>query len=68
LELGPGGVLAGLVGRIRKGTPIASISNVATLDQALTFLSEEYGRGFFRAWTQRVRRRSLSCWLFCPTR
>mgnify|MGYP000848801038 FL=1 len=41
LELGPGGVLAGLVGRIRKGTPIASISNVATLDQALTFLSEE---------------------------
>jgi [acyl-carrier-protein] S-malonyltransferase len=41
LELGPGGVLAGLVGRIRKGTPIGSMSNVATLDQALTFLSEE---------------------------
>lgn len=41
LELGPGGVLAGLVGRIRKGTPIASVSNVATLDQAIAFLSAE---------------------------
>ena len=40
LELGPGGVLAGLVGRIRKGTPIASVSNVATLEQAIAFLSE----------------------------
>jgi len=41
LELGPGGVLAGLLGRIRKGTPIASISNAATLEQALAFLAEE---------------------------
>ena len=41
LELGPGGVLAGLVGRIRKGTPIASVSNVATLEQAIAFLSSE---------------------------
>ena len=41
LELGPGGVLAGLVGRIRKGTPIASVSNVATLEQAIAFLSAE---------------------------
>ena len=40
LELGPGGVLAGLVGRIRKGTSIASVSNVATLEQAIAFLSE----------------------------
>jgi [acyl-carrier-protein] S-malonyltransferase len=41
LELGPGGVLAGLVGRIRKGTSIASVSNVATLEQAIAFLSAE---------------------------
>ncbi len=39
IELGPGGVLAGLVGRIRKGTPILSISNVATLDGAVATLS-----------------------------
>ncbi|MDX2081704.1 MAG: ACP S-malonyltransferase [Terrimicrobiaceae bacterium] len=38
LELGPGGVLAGLVGRIRKGTPVASVSNVATLDEAIAAL------------------------------
>ena len=38
LELGPGGVLAGLVGRIRKGTPVASMSNVATLEEAIKFL------------------------------
>ncbi|MEI8294381.1 MAG: ACP S-malonyltransferase [bacterium] len=38
LELGPGGVLAGLVGRIRKGTPVLSISNSATLDEALAAL------------------------------
>jgi hypothetical protein len=30
-----------LLGRIRKGTPIASISNAATLEQALAFLAEE---------------------------
>ena len=35
IELGPGGVLAGLVGRIRKGTPVISISNVASLTDAL---------------------------------
>ena len=40
LELGPGGVLAGLVNRIRKGTPVASISNVASLEEALGFLNE----------------------------
>jgi [acyl-carrier-protein] S-malonyltransferase len=40
LELGPGGVIAGLVGRIRKGTPIASVSNVASLDEAVAFLAE----------------------------
>jgi [acyl-carrier-protein] S-malonyltransferase len=38
LELGPGGVLAGLVNRIRKGTPVASVSNVASLDEAVAFL------------------------------
>jgi len=38
IELGPGGVLAGLVGRIRKGTPVISISNVASLDAALAAL------------------------------
>lgn len=32
LELGPGGVLAGLVGRIRKGTPVFSIANAAGLE------------------------------------
>ena len=39
IELGPGGVIAGLVGRIRKGTPITSVSNVATLEDAVAFLS-----------------------------
>jgi [acyl-carrier-protein] S-malonyltransferase len=39
VELGPGGVLAGLVGRIRKGTPVISISNVASLTDALATLS-----------------------------
>ncbi|HEY6675916.1 MAG TPA: ACP S-malonyltransferase [Terrimicrobium sp.] len=38
IELGPGGVLAGLVGRIRKGTPVISISNVASLTDALKTL------------------------------
>lgn len=38
LELGPGGVLAGLVGRIRKGTPVISISNLATLEEAIAKL------------------------------
>jgi [acyl-carrier-protein] S-malonyltransferase len=39
LELGPGGVLAGLVGRIRKGTPVISISNSASLTEAVAALS-----------------------------
>ena len=39
IELGPGGVIAGLVGRIRKGTPITSVSNVASLNEAVAFLS-----------------------------
>lgn len=39
LELGPGGVLAGLVGRIRKGTPVISISNSASLTDAITALT-----------------------------
>lgn len=39
IELGPGGVLAGLVGRIRKGTPVISISNSATLNDAVAALS-----------------------------
>ncbi|MET0224202.1 MAG: ACP S-malonyltransferase [Terrimicrobium sp.] len=39
IELGPGGVLAGLVGRIRKGTPVNSISDVASLTDALKVLS-----------------------------
>ena len=38
IELGPGGVLTGLVGRIRKGTPVISISNSATLNEALAAL------------------------------
>jgi [acyl-carrier-protein] S-malonyltransferase len=39
IELGPGGVLAGLIGRIRKGTPVTSISDVASLTDALKVLS-----------------------------
>jgi [acyl-carrier-protein] S-malonyltransferase len=39
IELGPGGVITGLVGRIRKGTPITSVSNVASLEEAVAFLS-----------------------------
>lgn len=38
LELGPGGVLAGMMGRIRKGTPVHSISNAADLEQAVAAL------------------------------
>jgi len=38
LELGPGGVIAGLVGRIRKGTQVISISDAASLDSALALL------------------------------
>jgi len=39
LELGPGAVIAGLVGRIRKGTPVVSISNVASLEEGLAALA-----------------------------
>jgi [acyl-carrier-protein] S-malonyltransferase len=38
LELGPGGIIAGLVGRIRKGTEVISISDVASLEAALPLL------------------------------
>ena len=38
LELGPGGVLAGLMNRIRKGTRCISISDVASLDAAVAQL------------------------------
>ena len=38
LELGPGGVLAGLLNRIRKGTACHSIADCATLDAALAAL------------------------------
>ena len=38
LELGPGGVLAGLLNRIRKGTPCLAITDCATLDAALDAL------------------------------
>jgi len=38
LELGPGGVLAGLMARIRKGTEIRSISNSASLEEAIATL------------------------------
>ncbi|MCX8493651.1 MAG: ACP S-malonyltransferase [Chthoniobacterales bacterium] len=39
LELGPGGVIAGLVGRIRKGTEVISIADTASLEAALATLS-----------------------------
>jgi [acyl-carrier-protein] S-malonyltransferase len=39
LELGPGGVIAGLVGRIRKGTEVISVSDVASLEAALPLLN-----------------------------
>ncbi len=38
LELGPGGVLAGLLNRIRKGTPCLSISDAPSLETALATL------------------------------
>jgi len=38
IELGPGGVLAGLLNRTRKGTPCVSISDVPSLDAALNTL------------------------------
>jgi [acyl-carrier-protein] S-malonyltransferase len=38
LELGPAGVLSGLVGRIRKGTPVVSLSNSANVMEAISAL------------------------------
>ena len=38
VELGPGGVLAGLLHRTRKGTPCVSISDCATLEVALPII------------------------------
>jgi len=38
IELGPGAVLAGLMGRIRKGTPVISITDIPTLDAAVAQL------------------------------
>lgn len=38
LELGPGGVITGLVGRIRKGTEVISIYDTASLEAALPLL------------------------------
>ncbi|QIF01051.1 ACP S-malonyltransferase [Roseimicrobium sp. ORNL1] len=38
LELGPGGVLAGLMGRIQKGTKVLTIEDVASLDAAVAEL------------------------------
>jgi [acyl-carrier-protein] S-malonyltransferase len=38
LELGPGGVLAGLLNRTRKGTPCLSITDVPSLEAALNTL------------------------------
>lgn len=43
LELGPGEVLAGLVGRIRKGTEVISIANCASLEEALPKLRAAVG-------------------------
>jgi len=40
LELGPGGVLAGLLNRTRKGTPCLSIGDVAGLEAAVAVLRE----------------------------
>lgn len=41
LELGPGGVIAGLVNRIRKGTEVISISDTASLEGAVQVLQAE---------------------------
>lgn len=40
IELGPGAVLAGLVNRIRKDTPVISISDALTLEKAVAYLNE----------------------------
>jgi len=43
LELGPGQVLAGLIGRIRKGTRTISIGDIPSLEAALPQLREAVG-------------------------
>jgi [acyl-carrier-protein] S-malonyltransferase len=39
IELGPGGVLAGLLNRTRKGTPCVSITDAASLEAALPIIT-----------------------------
>ena len=39
IELGPGGVIAALANRIRKGTPVISIFDVPGLEVAVTLLT-----------------------------
>ncbi|MBM3857663.1 MAG: ACP S-malonyltransferase [Verrucomicrobia bacterium] len=41
LELGPGGVIAGLVNRIRKGTEVISISDKASFETAVGLLQQD---------------------------
>ncbi|MCB1096024.1 MAG: ACP S-malonyltransferase [Verrucomicrobiae bacterium] len=41
IEFGPGGVLAGLMGRIRKGTEVIGVHDVASLEQAVAALTTE---------------------------
>ena len=40
IELGPGEVLAGLMGRIRKGTPVISITDISSLEAAVAELKK----------------------------
>lgn len=40
LELGPGGVLAGLLQRTRKGTEVLSVSDAASLQKCVERLRE----------------------------
>ncbi|MEI8235483.1 MAG: ACP S-malonyltransferase [Verrucomicrobiota bacterium] len=40
IEFGPGGVLAGLFGRIRKGTPVLSVADVPSLLTAVAAIKE----------------------------
>jgi len=41
VEVGPGGVIAGLVGRIRKGTEVISIADVPSLEAAIPLLQAQ---------------------------
>ncbi len=45
LELGPGGVLAGLLNRTRKGTPCLSITDAASIDAAASAMYGEIPAG-----------------------